>query len=302
MLADFNRMLFRKVKRGVYYTAALYDEIRGERLHLAYIGEGATPVEEDTFPLDILAVGDWKDTTIEQLRKMVQHREVKTVIFPEAEGWKETETVCRENGVETVQAVQDLYVVKKARWELRFQVFSGEQGESLVMYQGFTEDNLIKEDCVFSGKIMDQEHCVACLYGEDDYCGFGCLRTKDFDLLKGHKRSGNTCYRMGTVVLGNINLKAQSSKLIEMLKPVANQLRCIYLPYGVTGDNYDDEWLKLLDRGDYLYVIGQNNRIDRDVVGKIVTSNPYIQYRIVNEQYGFCASGYRIPYLKEKSC
>ncbi len=302
MLADFNRMLFRKVKRGVYYTAALYDEKRNERFHLAYIGEGASPVEEDTFPLDILAVGDWKDTTIEQLRRMVQQRKVKTVILPESEGWERLEAVCRENGVESVQAVSDVFIMKKARWELRFWAFLGEQGMSLVMYQGFTEDDLEKEDCIFSGKIMDQEPCVACLYGEDDFCGFGCLRAKDFEMLKGHKRAGNTCYRMGTVVLGNIDLKLQSNALKEALEPVAKQLRCIYLPYKVTSDNYNDEWMKILGNGDYLYVIGREGGVAREVAGKIVTSNPYLQYRTVNEKYGFCASGYRISYLKEKSC
>ena len=301
MLADFFRMLFHKVNEGVFYTAALCDEIRDERLHLVYLSDGAVPMEEDTYPLDILAIGDCQETTLKQMKAMVQKRRIKLVILPSGDGSEEIGKYCREQGVEQTQIASQPILMKKERWELRFQTFQGMKGNTLVMYQGFRGDDLTREDCVLTGKIVREEPCVSCIRGEDDYCGFGCLGTKDFDVMKRHKRKGSTSYCMGTLILGSMSMKGQVQKLKEMVEDVSDKIRCVCLPCGLTADNYEEGLFDRPERSDYLYAVGQQGT-EPEVVGEIVGKYPCVQYRMINEKTGLCISGYRIPFLREKDC
>lgn len=300
MLADFFRMLFHKVDKGMYYTASMKDEVREKTFHLVYVAQGAAPGKEERYPLDVLAAGDVLESTLAQVKKMVEERPVKTVIFPE-ECPQELVDWCQEKHTEVIIA-KDTYTIAENRWEFRFQAFQGNSGSTLVMYQGFTGDDLQKEDCAFVTKIVSQEPCVSCIYGEDDYCGFGCNRLKDYDVIGGHKKSKNGAYRMGTLVLGDMLLKGQTDKLSQMIEGVEEKIRCVYLPSELKRDNYEGFLEDICNKRDYVYVIGNQSQTEPEIVGKILSESPYVQYRSINEDTGFCASGYRIPYLREKGC
>lgn len=297
MKAEFFRMLFQKAVRGIYYTGAVKDEFRDVNLHLAYVGEGAEIASQDEYPLDILAVGDWKEETLTRIQEMVSKRKITTVIFPaRSEAAEDMENFCKEQGVEEVLMAEEAITIHRGRCELIFDSFTGADGATLVMYQGFTDDDLEKEDCALSAKVFKDERCVSCLYGEDDHCGFGCLRAKDFDVLKGHKRKGSENHRLGVLILGSTDVKSQLEHLKAMLEPVAEKLRCIYLPYGVGDENEAYSLAQLADR-DYMYFVGHENGVDTARAGAIVTTNPFARYQMVNKEYGFCMSGYRVPFM-----
>lgn len=297
MKAEFFRMLFQKTVRGIYYTGAVKDEFRDVNLHVAYVGEGAEIVSQDGYPLDILAVGDWKEKTIDCIRQMISERNVTTVVFPARNAESDDmEKFCKERGVEEVLVADEMITIHKGRCELIFGSFDGIDGTTLAMYQGFTDDDLEKEDCALAAKIFRDERCVSCLYGEDDHCGFGCLRAKDFDVLKGHKRKGSKSHRLGVLILGSTDVNSQLEHLKTMIDPVADKLRCIYLSYGVGDGNEAYSLAKLAD-GDYLYFIGHEQGVDAARAGMIVTKNPFARYQMVNEEYGFCLSGYRVPFM-----
>lgn len=300
MKADFYRVLFRKTMRGTYVTISLNDEIRGETLHAAYIGAEAEPVEKDRYPLDILAVGDTRAGTLKLLRSMAAEREIRTVILPDGAGDLDGLTEeCRSQGVSDVCVVKDCMNVSRERWELQFRVFSGERGNTLALYQRFVGCNPAEEDCVLTGKVINREPCVPCILGEDDYCGFGCLRNRDFDVLKGHKRTESTCYRMGTLIFSTACMKGHTGELKALAEEYRDELRCICLSDAISGQDFDESFLEAVPTTeDYLYLVGAADSVPEQLT-ELVGANPCLQYRTVNERFGFCISGYRIPYLKK---
>lgn len=297
MKAEFFRMLFQKTVKGIYYTGAVKDEFRDVSLHLAYVGEGAEIVTQDKCPLDVLAVGDWKDVTLKCVKKMLSKRRVTTVICPAGNAAaEEMVSFCKEKGVEEVLIADKPTTICKGRSELIFDSFTGAEGAVLVMYQGFIGDDPEREDCALAAKVFKNDHCVSCLYGDDDHCGFGCLRSKDFDVLKGHKRKGNMSHRLGTLVLGSTDVNSQLEHLKMMITPIADKLRCIYMSYGVGDENEAYSLAQLVD-SDYMYFIGHEKGTDSARAGRLVMSNPFARYQMVNKNYGFCMSGYRVPFM-----
>lgn len=303
MRADFFRNLFHKTAEGIYYTAALKDEIRKMSFHLAYIAEEAKPVDEEKYLLNLLAVADWKEGTIRQARQMIAGRSVEMAVLPHGTFTQEAEMKawCEEHGVEEVHFVEKAWLHSAGRWEFRFLTMKGDEGNTLVLYQGFTGDDLAKEDCAFAAKPFSRENCHSCLCEEDDHCGFGCSYRNDFDVLKRHKGKDSKNYRMGTLLLGSAILKGEGLPK-EFLRDVEAKIRCVQLPYGTEKDhNYVCELFGNTEH--YLYVVGHHKGCSDLQAGHIANTSPWLRYTKIDSEHGFCASGYRIPYMKsEKGC
>lgn len=303
MRADFFRNLFHKTEKGIYYTAALKDEIREIDFHFTYIAEEAKPVKQERHSLDLLALGDWKEQTIRQARDIIASRSVAMVVMPQGPFTQEAEMRdwCDAHQVKELHFTEDTWEYTRGRWEFRCICLEGEQGNILAVYHGFTGGGPAQEDCAFAAKPFSREDCSSGLCEEKDHCGFGCIYRKDFDVLNGHKGKNSQDYCLGTLLMGGA-VSGGNVLPEEFLREIREKIRCVQLPYGTECDpKYVCELFG--DREDYLYVIGHEMGCSDLAAGRISNTSPRLRYMKIGKDYGFCASGYRIPYMKsEKRC
>lgn len=297
MEARYFRVRYNNNENGIYHTLAYRDEIKEANVHLSYLAEGGQEVYTAHYGIDILVAADLEEETLRQAETLMNSHQVKELYLPEekADNPSLERLVKKADQVRFIKEGED-HTWKTGLWEF----WVGNLGGSLSLYHGFAGTKELGEDCALSGKISDSHNpCVPSLVKETDFCGFGCLRHRDFQVIKGHLRPDRKDFRTGSLLLGKGVFCGHVSELMERLRAYKDRIRVVQLPAQM--ENWEDKLLELIPEEELQYYVGHSKN-GRETAGAIASHSVYCRYVPAAKEEGLCLSGYFIPYLNKNHC
>ena len=143
--------------------------------------------------------------------------------------------------------------------------------------------------------------CSACVCQEDHTCGMRCCLYNDFILCKGHNGKYDGSYVLGTLLLGNADIKTKEKELREDLKPYLADLRVISMNESGCSEKVSDSFITDLGeknrRFDQFYILPGSIEGNDGMLKTILRGGPRRIPFLTSQEAGVCISGF----LKNKS-
>ena len=148
------------------------------------------------------------------------------------------------------------------------------------LYHGPCETSKKGMDCLMAVKPAEAElPCSACVCQEDHTCGMRCCLYNDFILCKGHNGKYDGSYVLGTLLLGNADIKTKEKELREDLKPYLVDLRVISMNESGCSEKVSDSFITDLGEKNrrfdqFLYSAREHRRKRRDAENNFKRRTP----------------------------
>lgn len=173
---------------------------------------------------------------------------------------------------------------------------------NLVVYHGPSESAKKGRDCLMAAKPAEAElPCLACVKQEDHACGMRCCLYNDFILCKGHNGKYDGSYVLGTLLLGNADLRTKEKELQEELKPYLSDIRVISMNESGCDGKASEEFLEFLGSRnktfDQFYILPGELEGNEKVLKQILKEGPRRLPFLTGPEAGVCFSGF----LKNRS-
>ena len=174
-----------------------------------------------------------------------------------------------------------------------------DEGNSLAVYHGPKDADPAKDDCLmtvrpFSNKVP----CGKCRNDVNHVCAMRCSLYHDFDVCKKHNDRNCERYTVGTLLLGNVNLKEHGKlgRKIPEFQDIAEKTRFLVLPDGGGCGAWFPGLLKELDpcreQLNRYFIVTGNKKDNAETVKEIACSGMYYKPEFLTDEYGVCATGF----------
>ncbi len=185
--------------------------------------------------------------------------------------------------------------------ELFLKSFGRDAYGSIVMYHGPLYDHPTQIKSMMTGKVFHSSRsCMSYIPNDGSSCSMACQYHHDHDVMQNQKKHSFQYARYGTLLLGNINLKRYFSDIAMRFWEIRNQVRAIGLPNCCVEEYWNSQILKLIHGSDMIYwVCPVRKYTSTRALLQIITESSFNRLIQVNAEYGFCISGYLVPYDEE---
>ena len=235
MKALYFRHLFQNTARGVVHTVSTSGEKEGFCL-CSLCSDGKAFKEEayagDLFRLEgaevsILLLENLHPEDLKRAGNLLKSNQVEQVFIPYGDAAAKLPELSRAGKVQILNAGETV-VFQEKDWNVWVKCLDHGSRGNLVVYHGPSESAKKGRDCLMAAKPAEAElPCLACVKQEDHACGMRCCLYNDFILCKGHNGKYDGSYVLGTLLLGNADLRTKEKELKEELKPYLSDIRVI---------------------------------------------------------------------------
>ncbi len=172
---------------------------------------------------------------------------------------------------------------------------------SIVMFQSPLYTDSTRTDSVMTGKVFSREkECSPFFNINDKNCIYKCLYEEDYAVFRKHKKTYRIAGCFGTLAVGNVNMGRYLPEVYMRFRSVLMQVRAITLPSCGNREYWNRQCLTMMPREDIQYwICGAERTTSPFVVTDVVTASPKNRMILINGEYGYCFSGYLVPFGEE---
>ena len=309
MNALYFRHLFQNTARGVVHTVSASGE-KGEFCLCSLCSDGR-PLEEEAhagelFRLEkavitMLLLENLHPEDLKKVGKLLKTNKVEWVLIPYGDTAENLPELSKAEKVQILKAGETVVLQEKG-WNIWVKCLDHGPKGNLVLYHGPCETSKKGMDCLMAVKPAGAElPCSACVCQEDHTCGMRCCLYNDFILCKGHNGKYDGSYVLGTLLLGNADIKTKEKELREDLKPYLADLRVISMNESGCSEKVSDSFITDLGeknrRFDQFYILPGSIEGNDGMLKTILRGGPRRIPFLTSQEAGVCISGF----LKNKS-
>ena len=286
MNALYFRHLFQNTARGVVHTVSASGE-KGEFCLCSLCSDGR-PLEEEAhagelFRLEkavitMLLLENLHPEDLKKVGKLLKTNKVERVLIPYGDTAENLPELSKAEKVQILKAGETVVLQEKG-WNVWVKCLDHGPKGNLVLYHGPCETSKKGMDCLMAVKPAEAElPCSACVCQEDHTCGMRCCLYNDFILCKGHNGKYDGSYVLGTLLLGNADIKTKEKELREDLKPYLVDLRVISMNESGCSEKVSDSFItdpgRKTDGLTSLYSAREHRRKRRDAENNFKRRTP----------------------------
>lgn len=309
MKALYFRHLFQNTARGVVHTVSTSGE-KGEFCLCSLCSDGKPLKEEahagDLFRLEgaevsMLLLENLHPEDLKRAGNLLKSNQVEQVFIPYGDAAAKLPELSRAGKVQILNAGETVVFQEKG-WNVWVKCLDHGSRGNLVVYHGPSESSKKGMDCLMAAKPAEAElPCLACVKQEDHACGMRCCLYNDFILCKGHNGKYDGGYVLGTLLLGNADLRTKEKELKEELKPYLSDIRVISMNESGCEGKAAEEFLKFLGSRnktfDQFYILPGELEGNERILKQILKEGPRRLPFLTGPEAGVCFSGF----LKNRS-
>lgn len=248
--------------------------------------------------IDLLVLDGIRPESMDEIRRLTGKNHVKELVMPKGdllEEWGRNDPADKVTILEEGQT----FSVERGKWMVHIICCRNDEGNSLAVYHGPKDADPAKDDCLmtvrpFSNKVP----CGKCRNDVNHVCAMRCSLYHDFDVCKKHNDRNCERYTVGTLLLGNVNLKEHGKlgRKIPEFQDIAEKTRFLVLPDGGGCGAWFPGLLKELDpcreQLNRYFIVTGNKKDNAETVKEIACSGMYYKPEFLTDEYGVCATGF----------
>ena len=304
MNALYFRHLFQNTARGAVHTISASGE-NGEFCLCSLCSDGR-PFEEGTHKGELFRLKGAEITTLllenlhpgdlKKAGELLKTSRVKLVFLPYGDTAEKLPELSKAEKVQVLKAGETV-VFQEKDWNVWVKCLDHGSKGNLVLYHEPAETTKQGMDCLMAVKPAEAElPCQACVSQEDHTCGMRCCLYNDFILCKGHNGKYDGSYVLGTLLLGNADIKAKEKELREDLKPYLPGIRIISMNESGCSEKASDSLITYLGeknrRLDQFYILPGNIEGNDRTLKMILREGSRRIPFLTSQEAGVCISGF----------
>lgn len=167
---------------------------------------------------------------------------------------------------------------------------------SIVMYQSPVCDRPSETASLMTGKSYPTGRgCSAAIPVCGENCALRCQHANDYEYMQKHRDKKRNCARMGIWHMGNADLKEYFPQIAAYFRPFINKTRALMLSDGGRRDYWNPQLMRELSGEENIYWITSVEKcVAPETLLEIMSAQGFNRLININENYGFCFSGYLI--------
>lgn len=342
MKANFYRFLYENTNDGIVNTGSIVNTEAGKDFQFCYLSGaanmgtiemdsiGKTGISFNNLPdtLDMLVLADFEPCYVDRALGLLEATKVKQIILPKLnEEVKEnlinslSEEVrssrirtfieepagtAKSKGAGEICELGEGETLEKEVCGFKVKISCRGRGEkaSLIMYYGPENKRTCEKECMFTVKSFTNDmNCSMCIDEDDHHCAMKCGLYNDFDVCRRHSEKDCEQYVLGTMLLGNVNLRECGQDILDDFREEIKSLRIMSIPDGGDRESWDRQFFeKAMDifkkenpkaaHFKQYFVVPSCRKASAQTLMDISASDPYHQMVMTGKVYGICASGY----------
>lgn len=327
MKARYFRLMYQNVTDGILHTASFVNTEEKKESLIYYLcpkkggsasdtlkydalqsgnpadGEPSSEEKEDERfamrgkKITYLVLADFGGTYPQKLMELVKNNRVEHAFLPGGDEdflneWREW---LEKEGVDAVHILNrnEKYEEKTSDYEVRISCLGSGSENSLVMYHGPLGVEPKTDDCVLTVKpALEDLPCSICVDAENHGCGMRCGLYNDYDMCKGHNGIESEGYVLGTLLLGNLNLRDGCEEKLDAFTDKKKKVRFVTLPQAGNEAAWNSEIADWTDHGHKSYYLCPKGEGQEEPMAEILQTGIRHTPVVLSESSGLCASGF----------
>jgi hypothetical protein len=172
---------------------------------------------------------------------------------------------------------------------------------TIVMFQCPLHTGSDETDSVMAEKVFSrQKNCVPYFDIEEKNCFYKCIYEEDYTVYRKHKKQYREEGCFGTLTVGNVNMGRYLQEIFGRFYGVRKQIRAITISSCGNREYWNRQCLTMMLGEDLQYwVCGLDRTTSPFVISDVAVASPLNRIVTISEEYGYCFSGYLVPFEED---
>ena len=169
---------------------------------------------------------------------------------------------------------------------------------AVIMYAGpgqVKESGSKINGAMYEQSFGRENHCSPYLDAGRTVCMLKCIQRNDYGMLRNQFTRESRTLRMGVLFLGNIDMHKNMEEILKRYRGYGKTVRIVSIPGNDDVSKWNPEFPWKFEGEGIRYWVGNiNERMDTKILKDILLAGSYNRIISVNEEYGYCLSGYML--------
>lgn len=169
---------------------------------------------------------------------------------------------------------------------------------AVIMYAGpgqVKESGSKINGAMYEQSFGRENHCSPYLDAGRTVCMLKCIQRNDYGMLRNQFTRESRTLRMGVLFLGNIDMHKNMEEILKRYRGYGKTVRIVSIPGNEDVSKWNPEFPWKFEGEGIRYWVGNiNERMDTKILKDILLAGSYNRIISVNEEYGYCLSGYML--------